>query len=186
MLKPLPLVLALALPLALAGAALSPQVATGSAAAAPASAATFTAEHGIGPTGCNFASTTGPFATGQVITYTPQGCQGGYNVFLDTTAQTITFTGAAAPFADYRFSEFTITGITETYDGKALFINIQHPGEDTTLASIASPTSSWPYSNTGSGNPATATTAKSARPRSATIVLTRTDGGVIGGDFSLS
>ena len=81
---------------------------------APASAATFTAEHGIAPTGCNFASTTGPFVTGQVITYTPQGCQGGYNVFLDTTAQTITFTGAAAPFADYRFSEFTITGITET------------------------------------------------------------------------
>ena len=82
--------------------------------------------------------------------------------------------------------ECEITGITETYDGKALFINIQHPGEDTTLANIASPTSSWPYSNTGSGNPATATTAKSARPRSATIVLTRTDGGVIGGDFSLS
>jgi secreted PhoX family phosphatase len=82
--------------------------------------------------------------------------------------------------------ECEITGITETYDGKALFINIQHPGEDTTLANIASPTSSWPYSNTGSGNPATATTAKSARPRSATIVLTRIDGGVIGGDFSLS
>jgi secreted PhoX family phosphatase len=79
-----------------------------------------------------------------------------------------------------------ITGITETYDGKALFINIQHPGEDTVAANIASPTSSWPYSNTGNGNPATPTTAKSARPRSATIVLTRIDGGVIGGDFSLS
>lgn len=82
--------------------------------------------------------------------------------------------------------ECEITGITETYDGKALFINIQHPGEDTTLANIASPTSSWPYSNTGNGNPATAITAKSARPRSATIVLTRIDGGVIGGDFGLS
>ena len=81
--------------------------------------------------------------------------------------------------------ESEITGITESYDGKALFINIQHPGEDTTLANIASPTSSWPYSDTGSGNPATATTAKSGRPRSATIVLTRVDGGVIGGDFSL-
>jgi uncharacterized protein len=79
--------------------------------------------------------------------------------------------------------ESEITGITESYDGKALFINIQHPGEDT--ANIASPTSSWPYSNTGAGNPATPTTAKTIRPRSATIVLTRIDGGVIGGDFSL-
>ena len=77
-----------------------------------------------------------------------------------------------------------ITGITETYDGKALFINVQHPGEGST--STTSPISSWPYSNTGSGNPATATTAKSARPRSATIVLTRIDGGVIGTDFTLS
>ncbi len=77
-----------------------------------------------------------------------------------------------------------ITGITETYDGKALFINIQHPGEGSTTTT--SPISSWPYSNTGSGNPATATTAKSARPRSATIVLTRIDGGVIGTDFTLS
>jgi secreted PhoX family phosphatase len=78
-----------------------------------------------------------------------------------------------------------ITGITETYDGKALFVNIQHPGESTTLANIASPLSSWPYSETGSGNPATPTTAKSGRPRSATIVITRKDGGVIGGNFSL-
>jgi secreted PhoX family phosphatase len=82
--------------------------------------------------------------------------------------------------------ESEITGITETYDGKALFINIQHPGENTAVANIASPTSSWPYTNTGNGNPATPTTAKSARPRSATIVLTRIDGGVIGTDFTLS
>lgn len=81
--------------------------------------------------------------------------------------------------------ECEITGITESYDGKALFINIQHPGEDTPAANIATPTSSWPYS-TANGNPASATTAKSARPRSATIVLTRTDGGIIGTDFSLS
>ncbi len=73
-----------------------------------------------------------------------------------------------------------ITGITETYDGKALFINIQHPGENTKAGNLATPTSSWPYSDTGSGNPATANTAKSARPRSATIVLTRKDGGVVG------
>jgi len=81
--------------------------------------------------------------------------------------------------------ECEITGITETHDGKALFINIQHPGEDTAAANIATPTSSWPY-NTANGNPATPTTAKSARPRSATIVLTRIDGGVIGADLALS
>ena len=79
-----------------------------------------------------------------------------------------------------------ITGITETHDGKALFINIQHPGEETTLANLATPNSSWPYTNAGSGNPDSPTTAKSARPRSATIVLTRIDGGVIGTDFTLS
>jgi secreted PhoX family phosphatase len=82
--------------------------------------------------------------------------------------------------------ESEITGITETHDGRALFINIQHPGEDTAAANIASPTSSWPYSDSGNGNPETPTTAKRARPRSATIVLTRIDGGVIGTDFTLS
>ena len=83
-------------------------------AVAPASAATFTAEHGVGTTACNSAASTGPFTTGQVITYNNTGCQGGYSVFLDTAARTITLTTAVAPFADYRFSEFTITGITET------------------------------------------------------------------------
>ena len=80
-----------------------------------------------------------------------------------------------------------ITGITESYDGKALFINIQHPGENTTLANLAAPDSSWPYANstTPDGNPPTSTTAKTNRPRSATIVLTRIDGGVVGTDFTL-
>ena len=61
-----------------------------------------------------------------------------------------------------------ITGIAETPDGKALFVNIQHPGEDTMLANLATPISTWP------------STAAGSRPRSATIVITRTDGGVIG------
>jgi len=82
--------------------------------------------------------------------------------------------------------ECEITGITESYDGKALFINIQHPGENTVLANLAAPTSSWPYDNstTPDGNPPTGAT-KGNRPRSATIVLTRIDGGVIGTDFTL-
>lgn len=67
-----------------------------------------------------------------------------------------------------------ITGLAETPDGKAMFINIQHPGETTAAANIADPTkytSQWP-SNTGYG--------AGKRPRSATIVITKNDGGRIG------
>jgi uncharacterized protein len=67
-----------------------------------------------------------------------------------------------------------ITGICETPDGKAMFINIQHPGENTDPANLADPakyTSQWP-SNAGYG--------AGKRPRSATIVITKNDGGRIG------
>lgn len=67
-----------------------------------------------------------------------------------------------------------ITGLCETPDGKAMFINIQHPGEGTKQADIADPTkytSQWP-SNAGYG--------AGKRPRSATIVITKNDGGRIG------
>ncbi len=63
-----------------------------------------------------------------------------------------------------------ITGITETPDGKAIFVNIQHPGEDVRPADIGNPSaypSHWPDGGL-------------ARPRSATIVITRKDGGVVG------
>ena len=55
-----------------------------------------------------------------------------------------------------------------------MFINIQHPGENTAQADIADPSkyqSQWP-SNAGFG--------AGTRPRSATIVITKNDGGVIG------
>jgi secreted PhoX family phosphatase len=65
-----------------------------------------------------------------------------------------------------------VTGITETPDGRTLFVNIQHPGElSKPLPSGAAPQSQWP-GNAGYG--------PQGRPRSATIVITRTDGGVIG------
>jgi secreted PhoX family phosphatase len=73
-----------------------------------------------------------------------------------------------------------ITGITETPDGRALFVNIQHPGESISKASIGDASkylSHWP-ANAGYG-PGGATT---ARPRSATIVITRNDGGLVGAD----
>lgn len=64
--------------------------------------------------------------------------------------------------------ECEITGITETPDGKTLFVNIQHPGESTVPNfSTGAFGSHWP----GGG---------STRPRSATIVITRDDGGEIG------
>jgi uncharacterized protein len=67
-----------------------------------------------------------------------------------------------------------VTGITETADGKTIFVNIQHPGENTrAIGDAASFTfeSQWP-GNQGFG--------PAGRPRSSTIVITRTDGGVIG------
>ncbi len=62
-----------------------------------------------------------------------------------------------------------VTGIDSTPDGRTLFVNIQHPGE---TGSAAAPTSNWPANQTAA--------APGARPRSATIVITRTDGGVVG------
>lgn len=73
-----------------------------------------------------------------------------------------------------------ITGLTFTPDRKTMFINVQHPGEvgnhpnkpaayidDNWIANNANAFSTWP-------------TPGAARPRSATVVVRRTDGGVIG------
>jgi secreted PhoX family phosphatase len=67
-----------------------------------------------------------------------------------------------------------ITGITETPDGRAIFVNVQHAGENTKMSDVSDPTkyeSQWP-ANAGYG--------AGQRPRSATIVITKNDGGVIG------
>lgn len=66
-----------------------------------------------------------------------------------------------------------ITGIAESADGRAIFVNVQHPGEDTTAAfwTGSAPQSQWP-SNQGYG--------ATGRPRSATLVITKVDGGLIG------
>ncbi len=61
-----------------------------------------------------------------------------------------------------------ITGIDSTPDGRTIFVNIQHPGEG---GQPSAPTSNWPDSQAG---PST------ARPRSATIVITKDAGGVVG------
>ncbi|MEQ1142157.1 PhoX family protein [Acinetobacter soli] len=66
--------------------------------------------------------------------------------------------------------ECEITGIAMTPDNKAIFINVQHPGEDS--SSYDKPSSHWPATQIDPSN-------TTARPRSATVVITRKDGGVI-------
>lgn len=75
-----------------------------------------------------------------------------------------------------------ITGLTESPDGRALFINIQHPGESTPTAAIGTPASyqsHWPGNGGGIKAPYGPGGAN-ARPRSATVVITKNDGGLIG------
>ncbi|MBC7705726.1 MAG: hypothetical protein H7274_17510, partial [Rhodoferax sp.] len=65
---------------------------------------------------------------------------------------------------------------------KALFINIQHPGENTAAANIGDPTkyeSHWPGTGAGIALPYGPGGAV-ARPRSATVMITKNDGGIIG------
>jgi secreted PhoX family phosphatase len=67
-----------------------------------------------------------------------------------------------------------VTGVITTPDGKSMFVNLQHPGEPSSERN--DPTrpeavSSWPYSQ-GYG--------PKGRPRSATIVIRKNDGGVVG------
>lgn len=97
----------------------------------------------------------------------------------DATTTVSTYVGKA-PAADQlkRFlvgpKDSEITGICETPDGKVIFVNIQHPGEGTAAADVGNPdkySSQWP-SNAGYG--------AGKRPRSATIVITKNDGGVVG------
>ncbi len=66
-----------------------------------------------------------------------------------------------------------ITGVDMTPDYRTLFVNIQHPGEDGDLESFQS---TWPSASRDATIPGEA----GSRPRSATIVITRTDGGQIG------
>ena len=55
-----------------------------------------------------------------------------------------------------------VTGMAFTPDNKVAFINIQHPGN-------------WPYSND-----ATEVTVGDVRPRAATVVIRKADGGTLG------
>lgn len=57
-----------------------------------------------------------------------------------------------------------VTGVCSTPDMKTMFVNIQHPGDRSAVGTF---TSNWPDGN-------------GARPRSATVIVTKNNGGVIG------
>ena len=74
-----------------------------------------------------------------------------------------------------------VTGMAESPDGKVLFVNIQHPGENTNAAQFASGIfeSNWPANGSGL-TAAYGAGGASGRPRSATLMITKNDGGIIG------
>ncbi len=92
-------------------------------------------------------------------------------------------------------SNCEVTGVMNTPDGKTLFVGIQHPGED---APVTNPlqNSTWPqsqFNRNSAGEPlalvadannpgqkVAAPVGAPIRPRSSILVITRTDGGVIG------
>ena len=93
-----------------------------------------------------------------------------------TTATQATRVGKAPGAALRRFlvgpKECEITGIDTTPDGRTVFINIQHPGEDTATGFPNTFPSNWPASQTNAQ--------AVSRPRSSTIAITKNDGGVVG------
>jgi uncharacterized protein len=64
-----------------------------------------------------------------------------------------------------------ITGVTWTPDMRTMFINVQHPGE--TPSDRSDPAQPRRFSNWPDFRP-------TGRPRSATVVIRRVDGGLIG------
>ena len=64
-----------------------------------------------------------------------------------------------------------VTGVSFTPDGRTLFISIQHPGE--TPGGRSDPAEPDKYSNWPDYRPG-------GRPRSATVVIRKKDGGLIG------
>ena len=105
-------------------------------------------------------------------------------VTTDKTVQT--FVGKK--MTDVTFKRFLtaptgaeVTGVAESPDGRALFVNIQHPGENTSAAMFTAGIfeSNWPGNGSGIAA-AYGAGGASARPRSATVMITKDDGGIIG------
>ncbi len=60
-----------------------------------------------------------------------------------------------------------------TPDQRTMFVNVQHPGEETTFWGTPTPENPRAVSNWPDFDP-------NGRPRSATVVIRKNDGGVIG------
>jgi secreted PhoX family phosphatase len=69
-----------------------------------------------------------------------------------------------------------VTGVVTTPDGKTMFVNIQHPGEDWSGSYTSN--STWPDS--AFNGPTTQSANGAVKPRSAVVMITKNDGGVIG------
>jgi uncharacterized protein len=93
-----------------------------------------------------------------------------------TVERRATIVGSASGLNLKRFlvgpTECEITRIDSTRDGKPVFVNVPHPGEDTTTGLPNILPSNWPASHSND--------AVVSRPRSETIAITRTDGGAVG------
>jgi secreted PhoX family phosphatase len=81
-----------------------------------------------------------------------------------------------------------VTGVINTPDGESMFVGIQHPGEDSPPANPAA-RSNWPRSQFTANSageplagvhPVDPANPQRSRPRSAVLVITREEGGIIG------
>ena len=76
-----------------------------------------------------------------------------------------------------------ITGLTFTPDGRTMFINVQHPGEVGSHPNRPTPPAGVSMDDFIAANPLAFSQwpdAAGGRPRSATVIVTKNDGGVIG------
>lgn len=129
--------------------------------------------------------TTGDGGARTVVNLSSGSPAAAVNTAAATTKSVVTYAGK--PMNDTIFKRFLtaptgaeVTGVAESPDGKTLFVNIQHPGENTTAAGFTSGIfeSNWPAN--GGGVAAYGAGGASGRPRSATVMITKDDGGIIG------
>jgi len=73
-----------------------------------------------------------------------------------------------------------VTGVVTSPDGRTMFCGIQHPGEEATAAD-PDQFSNWPQSQFATNSAGQPIPQGPSRPRSSVLVITREDGGVIGG-----
>jgi secreted PhoX family phosphatase len=119
------------------------------------------------------------------------GDGGEFVVSNELTLSAVTTTGTQKTFVggilgESRLRRFLVapkgaevTGLTETADGRALFVNIQHPGENTSKLG-ANPAYSFESQWPGNGGGLAAAYGPTGRPRSTTLIITKDDGGKIG------